>query len=267
MRNRFWFIDTVFESFITQSEIEMKVQTPIKPMSENVLIQGEQALVVVDGVFIHSPSVMDYMFDSVISTTELMQVVDSLAENNAVKDVVFAINSPGGDAHQMNILADKMQRLSSVKNTASVNIGLMASAGYYFGSQANYIFSSDDLNRTGSIGTKTVLYDMSEKAKNEGVKVIPVSTGKFKSMLTRGKEITEEEVAVVQEMVDELQAKFTNAIERKRNIQDKETAYNGLSFSAKKAQELNLIDGLKTVDDTFKFLKSKRTFERIKSKI
>jgi ClpP class serine protease len=231
---------------------------------------GSRALVTVDGPIVYNASVLDKLFYGAVDTKEIMQAMTDLMADDKIKDIVFAVNSPGGTAHKMNQLADMTYALAQSKNTAGVNTGNMASAAYYFASQLGSVFTDDELNHTGSIGTKAILYDDSDMFKNQGIKVIPVATGEFKAMLESGVEITEAQIGVIQNLVNEMQDKFNDAVNRTRpnaNMSDGSEARNGLSFTADKASELGLIDGVKSVAQAFDFLGQRSRYARLKQSI
>jgi signal peptide peptidase SppA len=231
---------------------------------------GERALIEIDGPIVYGASIIDKIVYGAVDTQEVMQAIAEVAQDPKIKDVVFAINSPGGSAHKMHVVSNMAFNLSKIKNTASVNTGMMASAAYFIGSQATKVFIDDTMNRTGSIGTKVILHDTSQAYKNAGVEVIPVATGDFKAMLDDGVEITPEHVEAVKEIVNELQENFNHAVERGRpnaDMSDGSEGRSGKTFSFQKAQDLGLIDGVKSVDEAFKFLANGRRISKLKQSI
>lgn len=231
---------------------------------------GNRALINVDGAIVYGASMLDKLFFGAVDTKEIMEAVADVMNDDKITDIVFAVNSPGGTAKKMNVLSDMVYALSQRKNTVSVNTGVMASAAYYFGSQTGAVFTDDELNHTGSIGTKAILYDDSEMFKSQGVKVIPVATGEHKAMLESGVEITEGQVQIIQDLVNEMQDKFNEAVERTRvnaDMSDGSEGRSGLSFTYNKAQELGLVDGVKSVDEAFTFLSQRSRLNSLKQSI
>ena len=239
-------------------------------MGSMVQKDGKRALINVDGAIVYGASMLDKLFFGAVDTKDIMKAVADVANDSKITDIVFAINSPGGTAKKMNVVADMVYALSQKKNVASVNTGIMASAAYYFGSQAGAVFVDDEYNHTGSIGTKAILYDDSQMFENAGIKVIPVATGEFKAMLEQGVEITEDHIGIIQEMVNEMQEGFNMAVERTRtqsDMSDGSEARNGLSYSYNKAQELGLVDGVKSVEEAFNFLGQRSRLSKLRQSI
>jgi signal peptide peptidase SppA len=231
---------------------------------------GSRALLNIDGPIVYGASIIDKLVYGAVDTNDIMQACADIMQDGKIKNVVMAINSPGGSAHKMHMLSDMVYNMSHMKNVAAVNTGLMASAAYFAGSQATHVFTDDVMNRTGSIGTKVILHDTSQMFKNAGVDVIAIATGSHKAMLEDGIEITEEHVEAVREIVDELQQNFNQAVMRARpnaDMSDGAEGRSGKTFSFDKAQQLGLVDGVKSVEEAFKFLDQGNRLARLKQSI
>jgi len=219
--------------------------------------EGKRAMISINGPMMFNPGLFEQVVFGAASTQEIMAAVQDVSQDSNIESVLFQINSPGGEARQMHVLADQVKNLSSIKQTASLNTGMMASAAYYVGSQAGKVFSSDKFNETGSIGTVTVMADQSEAAKMAGIKVIKIATGPLKGAGMTGTAITADMVASVQAKVDQLQEGFSNAVERGRpnaDMQDGSEARSGQSFFQADAERLGLSDGIKSMEEVFSFL-------------
>jgi ClpP class serine protease len=252
---------------VKQAGEESALNFNFKPVLQK---DGSRALIQIDGPIVYDPTMLDKLLFSAVSTQEIMAAVADVAQDNQIESVVFAENTPGGEATKMHVLADMIYNLSLHKSTAAVNTGMMASAGYYIGSQTGKVFVEDKLNETGSIGTVTVLRDFSKAAEMSGVKVTKVATGPLKGAGIMGTPITADMIKMVQGKVDELQKGFSAAVERTRSeadMADGSEARSGQSFFADKAQELGLIDGVKSVEEVFNFLEQGNSFRKIKQSI
>ena len=231
---------------------------------------GNRAMISINGPMMLNPGLFERVMFDAVSTQDLMAAVDDVAQDNKIDQVLFDINSPGGEASQIHILADKVKSLSGVKQTAALNTGMMASASYYVGSQAGKVFSTDKFNETGSIGTVTVMADQSEAAKMAGIKVIKIATGPLKGAGMTGTEITADMVDAVQSKVNQLQEGFSNAVERSRpdaDMADGSEARSGQSFFQADAERLGLSDGIKTVQEVFDYLNQGSRAARLRKTI
>lgn len=239
----------------------------IDPMSNVLQKSGSRAMINIEGPIAYNPSMIERLLFGATSTQDIMTAVQDVANDSKIKSVVFNVNSGGGEAHKMHVLADMVYDLSQKKSTATLNSGMMASAAYYAGSQTGKIFVDDKHNQTGSIGTAVMLHDTSGMAEQAGIKVIPITTGPLKALPAQGVEISEDLIQYVQEMVDELQEGFSNAVMRVRpdaDMADGSEGRTGKVFSFQKAQDLGLVDGIKSLDEVFNMLEAGNKLARMR---
>lgn len=255
------------KTIIKQDSIEIEKAFNLKPVLQK---EGNKAIIQIDGPIVFNPLLIERIIFSAVSTQEIMKAVADVSQDDDIELIVFAINSPGGEAFKMHVLSDMIHALSMQKATAAVNTGLMASAAFFIGSQTNKIFVEDHLNETGSIGTVTVLRDFTEAAKMAGIKVTKIATGPLKGAGITGTPITSEMIQSVQEKVDKIQEGFSSAVERMRptaDMSDGSEARSGQSFFFEKAQELGLVDDIKNIDQAFEFLEHGISFSKLKQSI
>jgi protease-4 len=180
------------------------------------------------------------------STSEVNNSVQQAIEDKGIKGVLFKANSGGGSAGGIDETAEKIAELSSKKPVFTHVNGQNGSACYYLTSQSNKIFANGRTNQIGSIGTKLVMNDTSEQAKQAGIKPIVIATGKNKSIGAFGVPITQDQQELVQSMVNELQGFFEQTVLRKRPNIDIKQVNDGRSFFAYEAVNNGLIDGIKS---------------------
>ncbi len=244
-------LDKAFIQTMADDETVSIMGTPVLQKTEN------RAMISINGPMMFNPGMFERIVFSAVSTQEVMAAVQDVSQDSAIDQVLFDINSPGGEATQMHILAGQVKALSGMKQTAALNTGMMASAAYYVGSQAGKVFSTDKFNETGSIGTVTVMADQSEAAKMAGIKVIKIATGPLKGAGMAGTVITADMVEAVQNKVNQIQEGFSAAVERGRpnaDMADGSEARSGQSFFQADAERLGLSDGIKSLQQAFDFL-------------
>lgn len=191
------------------------------------------------------------------SSVQIRRIIRVAVRNPEVKGIMLRIDSPGGTVAGTDELAGDIRAASQIKPIRSHVEGLMASAAFWIGSQASLITASRT-SEIGSLGTVAVVHDSSEMAKNEGIKVHVISTGDFKGAFTPGSEVTEEQLADLQEIVDELNEFFMEAVMNGRDMDAKtvKSLFDGRVHVAEKALSLKLIDGVMSFEE------SVRTFEK-----
>jgi ClpP class serine protease len=149
-------------------------------------------------------------------------------------------------------LVDELEAVGRVKPTAAYIEDLGASAAYMVSSVAGRV-SANASAYVGSIGTYAVLYDQSALFAKEGIRPIVVRAGDMKGIGIPGTEITAEQVAELQRMVDFTNGFFLSAVTRGRGMSgERLTAVaDGRMWGAAEAVELGLIDAVETFDAAF----------------
>ena len=144
-----------------------------------------------------------------------------------------------------------------MKPTFSYAADMMASAAYEVASQTGRIFANESA-MVGSIGTMTVLTDMTGLAEKLGIKVIPVTSGGMKGAGIPGTPITEEKVAYIQSLIDGMNDQFVGAVALGRNMslnQARQLA-DGRVHLAEAAVDLGLIDGITSLENAITALQT-----------
>lgn len=137
-------------------------------------------------------------------------------EDDQVKAVILKVNSPGGevmaadDIHQAIL---DFQKKSGKPVLASMG-SMAASGGYYVSAPCRWIVANE-LTLTGSIGV--IMHSLNFRGLLDKVGVRPevYKSGKFKDMLSATKdpsEVTPEERAMMQRLIDETFQKFKSVV-------------------------------------------------------
>lgn len=184
------------------------------------------------------------------STVEMRRVLRNAASDDSVSGVMLAIDSPGGTAAGTFELAEEVRRFAEVKPIRAHIEDLGASAAYWVASQAQTI-SINQLGEAGSIGVVAVLIDSSKALEAQGLKVHVISTGEHKGAGTPGTPITDRQLAVFQEGVDDLNVHFLAGISRGRGITGAALTRvaTGRVWIAEKARALGLVDEVMSFED------------------
>ena len=185
------------------------------------------------------------------STSEITQAVKSALSDKDIDNIVLVMDTPGGSVSALAELGDTVKAAAQSKNVIAQVDGLTASAGYYVASQANKIYANR-MDLIGSIGTRIDLYDYSKAFDQAGIEAIPVNTGDHKSAGMMGTEITKEQRAEFQRIVDGFFEDFKNTVIQGRGMSEKEfnAVADGRVFFAHEAIDLGLIDGVQGIEQT-----------------
>lgn len=185
------------------------------------------------------------------STVEAIKAVNEFANADGLKSIVLNFDSPGGTVDGLAELGDAIFEARKRKKVYSQTSGTMASAAYYAASQADKIYAGR-MDMIGSIGTRLMLYDFSKYFDSLGIKAIPIDTGPLKSAGAVGTEITAEQQAYFQDVVNRYFDDFVSVVARGRSMSKAEVRKlaDGRMYMADEAVKNGLIDGIQTLPET-----------------
>lgn len=185
------------------------------------------------------------------STVYARRQIRNAARDQDVAAIALLIDSPGGTVAGTRDLAEEVKNAGRQKPVAAYIEDLGASAAYWIASQAGRVYANPTA-LVGSIGTYAVIYDFSAQATLIGVKVHVLRAGQFKGAGTPGTEITADQLAHWQQIVDELNGHFVQGVAAGRKLAIDRTVElaDGRVHIAADAEELRLIDGVQSFEET-----------------
>lgn len=191
----------------------------------------------------------------IFATDRIKMAVELAGMDPTIENIMLRIDSPGGSVSGLAELGDVLS--ATAKPITAQIEGMAASAAYYVASQADRIYMGrGDL--VGSIGTRIMLYDYHKWFEENGIKAIPIDTGPFKSAGAMGTEITEEQQADFQRIVDFYFDDFVAMVAKGRNMTtDAVLAVgDGRVFTPPEALSAGLVDAIQTFSETFNQLRA-----------
>lgn len=191
--------------------------------------------------------------------------LERAGKDKRVKAVVLKVDSPGGEVLASDDIARAITEFQdSSKKPVIVSMGsLAASGGYYVSAPARWIVANE-LTITGSIGVIMSGFNYRGLMDKVGLRPEVYKSGRFKDMLRGSKtpeEITPEERAMVQKLIDETYAKFKSVVAEGRKsaqevnddvkplARDWADYADGRILSGKEAYEHGFVDQLGGYDD------------------
>jgi len=171
--------------------------------------------------------------------------LDNILNDDSIQGIVLSVNSPGGGVKES---AEIYKRLLKIKEERQIPIyvsmdSMAASGGYYISAPADKIFAQRD-TITGSIGVIMQSINYQALAEKVGIKYETFKSGEHKDMLSPMREVTAEERAMMQDMINESYEEFVDIVEKGRNMSEAEVkkVADGRILSGTKALESGLID-------------------------
>jgi signal peptide peptidase SppA len=208
--------------------------------------EGRVAIIPIHGVMVQEPQ-----WDDETSTVAIARLVREAAANESISAIVLSMDTPGGSVAGLKQLGDAVDAAMAAKSVVSQVETMCCSAGYEIACHTGKIFASRD-SLVGSIGTRLHVFDWSAFCANLGIKSVPIDTGEFKSTGAWGTELTENQRAYLQEIVDDFQVHFSSTVQRGRAMSDTELAAvaTGRVWTGERAVGIKLIDGVHGLADT-----------------
>jgi capsid assembly protease len=187
------------------------------------------------------------------STTSLAGELRALRSDRAVKAILLAIHSPGGEVYGIDELATEMresrrpdQPLIAIAHSKAM------SAAYWLGAQADRFLATPG-GDVGSIGIVTAHTDVSGAATKAGIATELISAGPYKTEGHPFGPLTDEGRANLQARVDHSYTKFVQAVAAGRGVTEAavRTGFGlGRAVHAEDALRLGMIDAIATFDAT-----------------
>ena len=189
-------------------------------------------------------------------------VVDQLkryGDDSSIKAIILHVNTPGGGVAASEELYDAVKRIRDKKKkpiVASIET-VGASGGYYVSSATNKIFA-DRGSIVGSIGVIAQWVNYGDLMRWAKLKDITMKAGELKDAGNPARDMTPEEKAYFQGLIDDMHGQFIHAVAegRKMKEEDVKAIANGRVWTGEQALQLKLIDQIgdfqACVEDTAK---------------
>nr|HID14326.1 signal peptide peptidase SppA [Anaerolineae bacterium] len=177
--------------------------------------------------------------------TDLLEQADA---DPSIKAVVVRVNSPGGSV----VASDEIYHaLLEFEKPVVVSMGeVAASGGYYIACGSDYIVAHPD-TLTGSIGVISQFLNVEELLDEIGVDVVVITSGPHKDIGSPFREMTEEEQALWEGIIDEIYEGFVELVAQARGLplEEVRALADGSIYTGRQALELGLVDEVGTLDD------------------
>lgn len=196
-------------------------------------------------------------FSSSASTVLMRREIRQAAADPNVRGILLSLDSPGGTVAGTRELANEVAAAAAVKPVHGFAEDMAASAAYWVISQTARL-SANATALVGSIGTYTVIHDLSAMASQQGIKVHVVRAGDMKGAGTPGTEVTPAQLAEMQRTIDALNSHFLQGVEsgRKMTSEMVKLLNDGRVHVGSAALDLKLIDAVGTYDDAVSALEA-----------
>ncbi len=190
----------------------------------------------------------DYFSTQGITPDLVADLLEQAAADSAIKAVVVSVNSPGGSV----VASDEIYHaLLEFEKPVVVWMGEMAaSGGYYISCGGDHVFAHPG-TLTGSIGVISQFFNAEELMDKVGVDVVVIISGPSKDIGSPFREMTEDEQAIWEGIIDEVYDGFVEIVAQARGLplEDVRELADGRVYTGRQALELGLVDEVGLLGD------------------
>ncbi len=187
--------------------------------------------------------------EGIPSSRDIAEAIRKADEDPNVKAIVVEINSPGGSVVATREIWQALKEVEKPKVAYLREVA--ASGGYYVATAADYIVA-DPNTMTGSIGVIAAFTNLEGLFEKIGVKVNVIKAGKYKDIGSPFRNMTEEERAMLEEMINETYQEFLSVIEEGRGSRlspNWKSYADGRVMSGRQALQIGFVDSLGSLED------------------
>lgn len=249
------FFNLVLLALFGATEAESLAMRKFSPHLSEVVVEdgeagaGKIAVIPVQGV-IHTDDATEWGTSMV---DDIKGALRSALDDDEVKAVVLALDSPGGEVTASDIIYNEVVNVQKKKPVVVAMSSLAASGAYYIACAADWIVANET-TFTGSIGVIIQSLNYEGLFDKVGLDAVVFKSGKFKDMLSGSRAMTPEESAYVEGMVKQVYEKFLGIVASSRRLEaDKlrESFADGRILTGKDAKEAGLVDQLGYLEDAY----------------
>lgn len=179
-----------------------------------------------------------------------IKLIHTYRDDPNVKAIILRINTPGGSVAPVQEIYRELTKLD--KPIIASMASTAASGGYYIACAADTIMANPG-TLTGSIGVIMQFTKLKDLLDKVGVEHQVIKSGKFKDSGSIFRDLSDDDIAILQETVDDVYNQFVDAIAESRNdtlTRDEIVKLaDGRIFTGKQALTHKLIDKLGNLQD------------------
>ncbi|MFH1008144.1 MAG: signal peptide peptidase SppA [Candidatus Latescibacterota bacterium] len=188
---------------------------------------------------------------TIVDAGPIIRQLKKYAEDPSVPAMVLRIESPGGGVAASQEIYEKVRQVRALGKKVVASMGSVAASGGYFIAAAADTIVASPASITGSIGVIANIPYSGALFRKIGLDLQVVKSGDYKDMGSPMREMTQQERAMFQEVVDDTYGQFVDAIVAQRNLPKEKVLpiADGRIFTGRKAVTYGLVDVLGTYED------------------
>jgi protease IV len=201
-------------------------------------------------------------------TMVALRSIRAATHDDEVDGIILDIDSGGGGITASDVVFKALMNFREARpGRAVVSIfGDVAASGAYYIALASDKIMARPTSITGSIGVIMKTINLEELATKHGIKDVTIASGGNKDLLNPLKELSPEQEAILQEIVDEMHARFERLLADRRELHFSHAhkLADGRIFSSQKAMDMGLIDEIGYWEDAMVLMQDELDVASIK---
>jgi len=201
---------------------------------------------------VHGPivegSTSPFNSSEVAAADDIIAMIRAAKQDDSIKAIVLDVNSPGGGIVPSDRIYEALK--STNKPIVVLMSDLAASGGYYISMAGDYIYANP-YTLTGSIGVISSFPNAEGLMEKIGIEMTVIKSGEAKDFGSPYREMTPEEKAYWQHVIDQAYDHFVEIVAEGRDLPENKVRElaDGRVYTGIDALDLGLIDALGYQDD------------------
>ncbi len=221
-----------------------------------------------DGIIMRKVSGGGLLGGQIDMIDSLKKQIKAAENDDLVCAIILDVNSPGGAVTPTDELYRALLDFKESRNDRKIVTFVrdMAASGAYWLSVSGDWIIAEPTAIVGSIGVIMQTYNWKELSEKIGITDMTIKSGKNKDILNPFKDVSPEQVAIIQEVINDSFDYFKNVVKMGRNM-DEDTLSplaDGRVFTSKTAMSNGLIDEIGYWDDAVEYTKRMLGVKNIK---
>jgi protease IV len=168
-----------------------------------------------------------------------------------IQALVLRVNSPGGGVAAVDMMRQDLHRFRECRGIPVIAclMDLGTAGAYYVATEADTIVAHPT-SVTGGIGVILNAYNLEDTLGQFNVVPLPIKAGEKIDMPSVARSLDPDERVILEEIAEEFHERFREQVSRTRpGLRATADDFDGRVFSARRAQQLGLVDHIGYIDD------------------
>jgi protease IV len=183
----------------------------------------------------------------ILSPQPVVSELKKFGDDSSIKAIILHVNSPGGGVAASEEIYREVKRIrSEKKKKVVVSIETVGASGAFYVASASDKIYADSGSVVGSIGVIAEWMNYGDLLKWAKLKNVVIKTGEFKDTGNPARDLTPNEQAYMQSLIDNMFGQFVKAVADGRGLKydDVKAIANGKVWTGEQALSMKLIDNV-----------------------